>query len=57
MLIVVIANGYEFWGWRSDESPKVVIMIAHLCDILNITELDFQWVNITICELHLNKLI
>ena len=56
MLIVVIANGYEFWGWRSDESPKVVIMIAHLCDILNITELDFQWVNITICELHLNKL-
>lgn len=57
MLTVMIANEYGFWGWRSDESPKVVIMIAHYCDLLNITELHFQWVNIMICELYLNKLI
>ena len=57
MLIVVIANGYGFFGKRNDDSPKVVIMIAHLCDILNITELHFQWVNIMICEFYLNRLI
>lgn len=57
MLTVMIANEYGFWGWRSDESPKVVIMIAHHCDLVNITELHFQWVNIMICELYLNKLI
>ena len=54
----MITKGYEI-SFRGDENvPKLtVVIVAHICDYTETTELYTSMVNCTVCELYLKNLV